>query len=110
MLNYSEIKAHLKSESIQRPVLIRADKEVIADYLDYKIKNKMYDLEDENIEFVANSPFYHDDYFYSQARDLVLEELDVAAAANELDDFFEDEIPNANSLKNEIIAFANKMF
>lgn len=110
MINYSEVKAHFKGANNQRPVLTGADKEIITEYLDYKIKNKMYDLEDEDIAFVTNSPFYHDDYFYGQARDLVLEELEAAAMAGDLDDFFEDEILCANSLKNEIIAFAKKIF
>lgn len=90
--------------------LSKADKEIIADYIHYKIKEKMYDLEDENIEFVANSPFYHDDYFYGQARDLILEELETAARDGRLADFFDDEIDCADALKNEIIAFAGEGF
>lgn len=110
MINYFEVNKHFNSDGVSCPVLTQADRDVIVDYLNHKITQAIYEMEDEDIEFVANSPFYHDDYFYDQARDLVLEELDAAAAANELDDFFEDEISNANALKDEIRSFASKAF
>lgn len=126
MINYKEVNAHFKgTDTPKQPdtqtattpctanptaisrKLTKADKEIIADYIDYKIKEKIYELEDEEIDFVANSPFYHDDYFYEQARDLVLEEINDCA---DVDDYFDDEIPNATHLKNDIINFVKKVF
>ena len=116
MINYSEVNGHFnlgkpalqnsKAATSSRK-LTKADKEIIADYVDYKIKEKIYELEDDEIDFVTNSPFYHDDYFYEQARDLVLEELSDCA---DVDDYFDDEIPNATILKNDIINFVKKVF
>ena len=110
MINYSQLEAHFTPQSEQSLFLTRADKEVIVDFLNDKIKETIYDLEDDDMDFVANSLFYHDDFFYERARDIVLEELEKAALCDELDDYFEDEIPNANALKTKIIAFAKKSF
>lgn len=127
MINYKEVNTHFKGTDIPKQPdtqtatppctpanpsaisrkLTKADKEIIADYMDYKIKEKIYELEDEEIDFVANSPFYHDDYFYEQARDLVLEELSDCA---DVDDYFDDEIPNATLLKNDILNFVKEVF